>query len=122
MKLKELRALNGLSQTELTKRTGVKQSIISAIESNTSDGYSFKTMKLLADALGVTVLDIEEFAAKIREEETEKFPTWSEEELAEVLTRLENKPTRSNEEARAIFADFREALKNKYSSGVRISA
>jgi transposase len=50
------------------------------------------------------------------------FPTWSEEELAEVLTRLENKPTRSNEEAQAIFANFRNSLKKKYSSNVRASA
>lgn len=122
MKLKELRALRGWSQTGLAKMAGVKQSTISAIEAGTSEGFSVKTMKQLADALEITVLDVEEFAAKIREEETEKFPTWTEEELAEVLTRLENKHTRSNDEARAIFSDFRETLKNKYGGKVRASA
>lgn len=120
--LKELRALRGWSQTELAKIAGVNQANISSIEKGHKSGYSVKTMKQLADALEVTVLDVEEFAAKINEDETEESPTWTEEELAEILTRLENKPTRSNEEARAIFSDFRKTLKNKYGNKVRADA
>ncbi len=71
-KLKELRALKGWSQTELAEKSGVKQANISSIELGRSNGYSVKTMKALADALEVTVLDVEEFAAKIRGEIPEK--------------------------------------------------
>ncbi len=67
MILREHRALKGWSQTRLAEEAKVKQSVISTIEAGTSEGYSVVTMKALADALGVTVLDIEEFAAKLRE-------------------------------------------------------
>jgi transcriptional regulator with XRE-family HTH domain len=64
-KLIELRALEGWTQTDLAYRSGVVQATISKIEKGILVGYSVRNMKKLADALGVTVLDIEEFATKL---------------------------------------------------------
>jgi transcriptional regulator with XRE-family HTH domain len=72
MILRELRALKGWSQTDLAQKSNIKQSVISTIEAGNSEGYSVKTMKALADALEITVLDVEEFATKLREKSSPK--------------------------------------------------
>jgi transcriptional regulator with XRE-family HTH domain len=64
-KLIELRALKGWTQSDLAWRSGVPQPTISKIEKGVIEGYSVRSMKRLADTLGVTVLEIEEFAVKL---------------------------------------------------------
>jgi transcriptional regulator with XRE-family HTH domain len=55
--LKQLRENAGLTQEGLGKLTGVTQHCISQIESGGRRG-SVRTMKKIADALGVTVTDL----------------------------------------------------------------
>jgi len=66
MKLIEHRAMQGISQTELAEKAKIGQAVISRIEKGVIEGYSVKTMKRIADALGTTVLEIDEFSSKLR--------------------------------------------------------
>jgi transcriptional regulator with XRE-family HTH domain len=65
MRLKYLRIGKGWSQTELANIAKVRQSALSKIESGASDGFSAKSMKAVADALGVAVFDVDEFKEKM---------------------------------------------------------
>jgi transcriptional regulator with XRE-family HTH domain len=65
-KLIEYRALKGISQKDLALASKINQSVISRIEKGVTEGYSVMTMKALADVLGVSPLEIEEFAVKLR--------------------------------------------------------
>ncbi len=59
--LEILRIKQGFSQSDLAKITGVSQSTLSLIEKEGRRARP-KAMKAIADALGVDVFDIEEFA------------------------------------------------------------
>lgn len=61
--LEFLRLAKGMSQSELAALAEVPQSTISMIEQGTRRGRP-KTMKAVADALGVQVADIAEFTQK----------------------------------------------------------
>lgn len=57
-KLKDWRIEKKLSQTDLSKKSGVSQSQISSIESGLKENPGIITMKKLADALEITVEDL----------------------------------------------------------------
>jgi transcriptional regulator with XRE-family HTH domain len=54
-RLRQLRAVAGLSQNELHKRSGVSQAVISAVERDLQDTITLATATRLADALGVSL-------------------------------------------------------------------
>jgi transcriptional regulator with XRE-family HTH domain len=58
VKLKELRLDRGLSQEELHEMTGVSRDTISRMESGDRPNPHPRTLRRLAEALGVTVADI----------------------------------------------------------------
>lgn len=58
-RIRELREAKGWGQRELAERSGVSQSAISDIENGKRDP-SIKTVKKVAIALGVTILDLDE--------------------------------------------------------------
>lgn len=53
--LASIRQLNGLSQAELARRSGVSQGYISELESGTKSQSGPATIKKLADALSVPI-------------------------------------------------------------------
>ena len=57
-KLQKLRWEKGISQTQLSKESGIKQQMISSIENNQLSSPSVKTALKLARALKVSVEDI----------------------------------------------------------------
>lgn len=57
-KIKEFRQAQGLSQEELSIKSGVSRSTISMIETNTLDNIESKTMLKLAKALNCDIGDI----------------------------------------------------------------
>lgn len=57
-KLRRLRRGNGLTQTELAKKTGLNQSTIAMIENGARENPHPKTLTKLAEALGVTAFDL----------------------------------------------------------------
>jgi transcriptional regulator with XRE-family HTH domain len=57
MKLRDLRLDAGYSQAELAERAGLTREAISMMETGKRSPYP-RTMRKLADALGVTVADI----------------------------------------------------------------
>lgn len=65
MKLLMLRANKGWSQSDLAKEAEVQQGTISRIEKGETKDYSVKTMFRIAQALGVKVTDIDEFANRL---------------------------------------------------------
>ncbi len=58
MKLKEMRLDAGLSQEELHEMTGVSRDTISRMETGDRPNPHPKTLRKLAEALGVSVADI----------------------------------------------------------------
>jgi transcriptional regulator with XRE-family HTH domain len=58
-KLKEIRLKNFLSQAELAKKSGVSEATINRIEKGNTHKPAFKTIRDLADALGVEPAEIE---------------------------------------------------------------
>ena len=52
LRLKELREVNGWSQAELARRSGVNQSVISRLESGDTQSVSFENLERLARAVG----------------------------------------------------------------------
>lgn len=58
MKLKELRVENMVSQDQLHKISGVSRDAISRIESGKTKNVQYKTIKRLADALGVPYTEL----------------------------------------------------------------
>ena len=71
--LEILRLDKGLTQEELSKLCGVPQSIISRIETGRQRHARPKTMKAIADALGVKVSDIEDFIPSPKSLATKTF-------------------------------------------------
>lgn len=65
MKLIMLRANKGWLQSDLAKKAGVQQSIISRIEKGAEKDFSVKTMFAIAEALGVQVTDVDEFVERL---------------------------------------------------------
>lgn len=57
-KLKRLRRGNGLTQVELAEASGVAQSTIAQVESGKREEPHPRTLKKLAEALGVTPADL----------------------------------------------------------------
>ena len=57
-KIKEFRQAQGLSQEELSIKSGVSRPTISMIETNTLDNIESKTMLKLAKALNCDICDI----------------------------------------------------------------
>ena len=53
--IRELRRKKGLSQMELARRAGVKQSVISYIESGRTKHPRIDTLAAIADVLGVSI-------------------------------------------------------------------
>ena len=53
--LRELRIKRGISQNELARRAGVKQSVISYIENGRTKHPRIDTLTALAEVLGVSV-------------------------------------------------------------------
>ena len=53
-RLKGIREKRGISQNELSRRTGVRQALISEIESGRKDDTTGKALRRLARELGVT--------------------------------------------------------------------
>lgn len=51
LRIKRLREVNGWSQAELARRSGVHQSVISRLESGQSQSVSLKNLEKLAGAL-----------------------------------------------------------------------
>ncbi len=51
LRIKQLRKVNGWSQAELARRSGVHQSVISRLESGQSQSVSLKNLEKLAGAL-----------------------------------------------------------------------
>jgi repressor LexA len=52
VRLKQLRRVNGWSQSELSRRSGVSQAVISRLESGTTKSVNFKNLEKLAGAMG----------------------------------------------------------------------
>lgn len=57
-KIKERREEAGISQEELSKKSGVSRTIISGLESGTITTTTTKTIMKIAEALGLKVSDI----------------------------------------------------------------
>lgn len=57
-KIKERREEAGISQEELSKKSGVSRTIISGLESGTITTTTTKTLVKIAEALGLKVSDI----------------------------------------------------------------
>lgn len=57
-RLKQLREENGISQTELAKRTGLSRATISKIENSEQVSVTLKTIAKIADVFGVPASDI----------------------------------------------------------------
>ena len=55
MLIKELRLKRGLSQNALARRAGIKQSVLSYIESGRTKNPRIDTLAAIAAALGVSV-------------------------------------------------------------------
>lgn len=53
--IRELRQKRGWSQTELARKSGVKQSVLSYIESGKTKNPRIDTLAAIASALGVSV-------------------------------------------------------------------
>ena len=53
IRIREIRKSLGLSQAELSKRTGIRQATISAIENGHTAGIDFDTLEALADVFEV---------------------------------------------------------------------
>jgi transcriptional regulator with XRE-family HTH domain len=53
--IRELRRKKGWTQTELARRSGVKQGVLSCIESGRTKHPRSDTLAAIAEALGVTV-------------------------------------------------------------------
>lgn len=53
--IKELRQKLGMTQTELAKRAGIKQGVLSYIENGKTKNPRIDTMQAIAAALGVPV-------------------------------------------------------------------
>lgn len=58
LRVREFREKNKLSQQELSRRSGVKQPVISDIESGKIINPQINTVAALAEALGVNLDDI----------------------------------------------------------------
>lgn len=68
-RIKEFRELLGWSQNELSRRSGIPQSAISRYEAGEQEpGYS--RLKRIADALGVSVQELEHDQPTAHESET----------------------------------------------------
>ena len=52
VRVKQLRRVNGWSQSELSRRSGVSQAVISRLESGTTKSVNFKNLEKLASAMG----------------------------------------------------------------------
>lgn len=57
-RLKELRTSRGLSQEELSEKSGISRTTLSKIENNEEIAVNTKTITKLADAFGVKPSDI----------------------------------------------------------------
>lgn len=57
-RIKEIREAQGLSQVELSEKSGVSRAIISGLESGTITTTTTKTLIRIAEALGKKVSDI----------------------------------------------------------------
>lgn len=57
-KIKEARRQKNMTQEELSKRSGVSRTTISALENGTSRATSTKTLLNIARALGITVEEL----------------------------------------------------------------
>jgi len=57
-RLKELRTSRGLSQEELSEKSGISRTTLSKIENNEEIAVNTKTIAKLADAFGVKPSDI----------------------------------------------------------------
>ena len=57
-KIKEAREKAGMSQDELSKKSGVSRTIISGLETGTINVTTTRTLKKIAEALGKNVSDI----------------------------------------------------------------
>lgn len=57
-RLRQLREENGISQTELAKRTGLSRATISKIENSEQVSVTLKTIAKIADVFGVPASDI----------------------------------------------------------------
>lgn len=64
-KMELLRRRRMLTQHELAAESGVSQGTIARIESGARVGVRFKTMKALADALGVQPAEVDEFRPRL---------------------------------------------------------
>ena len=53
IRIKEFRQALGLSQAEVSRRTGIRQATISAIENGQTKGVDFETLEALADVFEV---------------------------------------------------------------------
>jgi len=51
LRLRDLRKIRGWSQSELARRSGVSQSVISRLESGVIEAVSFENLERLAEAL-----------------------------------------------------------------------
>ena len=57
-KIKEAREKAGMSQDELSKKSGVSRTIISGLETGTINVTTTRTLRKIAEALGIKVSDI----------------------------------------------------------------
>ena len=57
-KIKEAREKAGMSQDELSKKSGVSRTIISGLETGAINVTTTRTLKKIAEALGIKVSDI----------------------------------------------------------------
>lgn len=69
-RLRELRTKQGLTQTELAKRAGWGKSRVCDLEAGRVPNPSLRTMRTIADALGVDVYDLLIEAATPAERDT----------------------------------------------------
>jgi transcriptional regulator with XRE-family HTH domain len=68
MRLKEFRKRLGLSQLELSQRSGISQASIARIEANKQKNLKSETLEKLTDTLGVTLHEFLEGPSMVREE------------------------------------------------------
>ncbi len=52
VRVKQLRLVNGWSQSELSRRSGVSQAVISRLESGVTRAVNFRNLEKLARAIG----------------------------------------------------------------------
>jgi putative transcriptional regulator len=108
-----LRAKHGrISQSELSKQTGITQKQLSALETGKTKGINFETLAKLCLFFSCTPSDLLQLEPEIEEKPTAEELAKADEIISCGLNRAIKSPKRSSEE---IWSDF-EAIRTKIAS------